>query len=176
MAAVVAVQAELVKPVEHVLVVPGDPVPWAPKQTNRKTGNRFISPRQEEAIGRVLAAVERAELADTFSADQAVILSAVFHVKRPKGHYGSGRNAGVIKEQWQGRRPTGRPDLSNLVKLVEDAMVLGGVLPDDDQIVGFYPPFGKVFTQSREEQPHSVIRMKVATSPCSPRASPPAAA
>lgn len=145
---------------EFKLTIPGPPVPWAPKQTNRKSGSRFIAPRQEEAIGRVLGAIERAGLVHAFKLEEPLLLSAEFHVARPKGHYGTGRNANLIKPQFADKLPTGRPDLSNLVKLVEDAMVLGEVLPDDDQIVGFYEPLRKVYTRSLEEQPRSVIRLK----------------
>lgn len=150
---------------ERVLVIPGPPVPWAPKQTNRKTGSRFIAPRQEEAIGRTLDAIARHNLVHAFKLEEPVLLSAEFYVGRPKGHYGTGRNANTIKPQFVDRYPTGRPDLSNLVKLVEDAMVLGEVLPDDDQIVGFYLPLQKRYTQSREEQPRSVIRLKSVAGP-----------
>jgi crossover junction endodeoxyribonuclease RusA len=148
---------------ERTLVVPGDPVPWAEKQTNRKSGSRFIAPRQEEAIGRALDAIDRANLRHVFKLDEPLLLSAEFYVNRPKYHYGTGKNANTIKPAFADKLPTGRPDFSNLIKLIEDAMVLGEVLPDDDQIVGFYLPLRKVYTRSREERPRSVIRVKPVT-------------
>lgn len=147
---------------ELTLTIPGPPVPWAAKQTSRRTGNRFVPARQEEATGRVIRATQ--ELLDqgivSFRAGEPLELSAQFWVKRPKGHYGTGRNAGIIKPRLVGARPTGKPDFSNLVKLAEDGLVLGGLVPDDDQIVGFYAPIGKWYTATAEEQPRSVIRIR----------------
>lgn len=60
-------------------------------------------------------------------------LSVVFVVARPKGHYGTGRNAAVIKPSapaW----PAQKPDVSKLVRAVEDALT-GVVYRDDAQIV-----------------------------------------
>lgn len=144
------------------LVIPGPPVPWAAKATNQRTGNRFIPSRQADATGRVIwAATQLIERGHSpFVSGEPLALSAEFYVKRPKYHYGTGRNAGVLKGQYVDARPTGKPDLSNLVKLVEDGMVLAGLLPDDDQIVEFLPPGPrKLYTRRLDEQPRSVIRI-----------------
>jgi Holliday junction resolvase RusA-like endonuclease len=145
---------------ELVITVPGDPVPWAAKAVNRKTGNRFISARQAEATGRILAAIERTTN-DSFPADIPLLLCCEFYVRRPKYHYGTGKNAGAIKPRYIDARPTGKPDLSNLVKLLEDGLVLGSVVPDDDQVV--YLEAQKFFTYRREEQPRSVARLRLAS-------------
>jgi len=65
--------------------------------------------------------------------DGPLELHVVFYVPRPKGHYGTGRNAGTVKASapaW----PTVKPDLTKLVRAVEDAMT-GIVWRDDSQIV-----------------------------------------
>lgn len=143
------------------LEIPGPPVPWAPKRTNQKTGNRFIPSRQEEATGRVIRVAK--ELLDggvvPFTVGVPLTIAATFHCKRPKGHWGTGRNDHVLKPQFAGARPTGKPDLSNLLKLVEDGMVLAGLLPDDDQVVEFSQPLCKLYTQTPEEQPRTVVRV-----------------
>lgn len=144
---------------EIVVSVPGDPVPWAGKQTNRKTGNRFIPGRQADATGRVLAAAgKRFEEHGPLPAGTPLSLDCEFFIRRPKGHYGTGRNAGTIKPAFVDAEPTGRPDLSNLVKLIEDGIVLAGLVPDDDQVVAISAR--KVYTGSREEQPRSVARLR----------------
>lgn len=56
-----------------------------------------------------------------------------FYVKRPAGHYGSGRNAAVLKPSAP-RFPTVRPDLLKLGRAVEDALTNAGVYGDDSQI------------------------------------------
>lgn len=57
-----------------------------------------------------------------------------FQMTRPKGHYGTGRNEGVLKEWALQRRPTGKPDVSKCVRAIEDALT-GIVFKDDSQVV-----------------------------------------
>jgi Holliday junction resolvase RusA-like endonuclease len=56
-----------------------------------------------------------------------------FHVPRPKGHYGTGRNAGKLKDSAP-EFPAKKPDVLKLARAVEDAMT-GVVYRDDAQIV-----------------------------------------
>jgi Holliday junction resolvase len=58
---------------------------------------------------------------------------AAFYMPRPKGHYGSGINAGQLKGGAQAY-PIGRPDLSKIFRGVEDALT-GVIWADDAQIV-----------------------------------------
>lgn len=57
----------------------------------------------------------------------------VFHRRRPKGHFGSGRNAGVVKASAPAH-PTSRPDVLKLARAAEDALT-GIVWHDDAAIV-----------------------------------------
>lgn len=61
-----------------------------------------------------------------------------FRMIRPKGHYGSGKHAGVVKDRYAVALPTVKPDLTKLVRSTEDA--LKGILwLDDTQVVaGIY--------------------------------------
>lgn len=52
-----------------------------------------------------------------------------FFMLRPKGHYGSGKNAAVLKESAP-EYPTGKPDVLKLARGVEDA--LSGIIYVDD--------------------------------------------
>ena len=64
--------------------------------------------------------------------DCPLCVDLVFFLPRPKGHYGSGRNEGILKSSsphWH----TKRPDIDNLRKLVMDALT--GVFWLDDSIV-----------------------------------------
>lgn len=56
-----------------------------------------------------------------------------FFRKRPAGHYGSGRNASVLKPSAP-TYPTSKPDALKLARAVEDALT-GIVYRDDAQIV-----------------------------------------
>jgi Holliday junction resolvase RusA-like endonuclease len=57
-----------------------------------------------------------------------------FYMRRPKGHYGTGKNATKLKPS----APTHfvkKPDCDNLAKAVLDALTQLGVWKDDDQVV-----------------------------------------
>lgn len=56
-----------------------------------------------------------------------------FYLPRPKGHFGSGKNASVVNPSAP-QRPTGRPDALKMARLVEDALT-GIAWNDDAQIV-----------------------------------------
>lgn len=56
-----------------------------------------------------------------------------FYFLRPKSHYGSGRNSGLVKESAP-VRPSKRPDVLKLARAVEDALT-GVLWRDDAQIV-----------------------------------------
>ncbi len=60
-------------------------------------------------------------------------LAVIFTVRRPAGHYGTGRNAGVVRPSAP-EHPTVRPDCTKLLRAVEDAMS-GVVWRDDAQVV-----------------------------------------
>ncbi|MGH7129690.1 MAG: RusA family crossover junction endodeoxyribonuclease [Planctomycetaceae bacterium] len=60
-------------------------------------------------------------------------VSMTFFRTRPKSHYGSGRNSGVLKASAPAH-PTNRPDLLKLARAVEDALT-GIVWCDDAQVV-----------------------------------------
>jgi Holliday junction resolvase RusA-like endonuclease len=148
-------------PNEFVFAIPGDPVPWTSTKQNRYSGNRFLPARQADAIAHNVAFIN-ARLGEDHDLvfDKAVPLSldCCFYVKRPKGHYGTGRNAGVLKD-WAPDYPVGKPDRSNLEKMVEDCLVLARVMPDDDQVVR--GKSCKLYVPSPLEQPRTVIRLSV---------------
>ncbi|MEW2250450.1 RusA family crossover junction endodeoxyribonuclease [Streptomyces sp. NPDC006975] len=62
--------------------------------------------------------------------DGPVLLDLVFSLRRPKGHYGSGRNAGQLKPSAP-YYPISKPDLDKLVRATQDALKDAGVLADD---------------------------------------------
>jgi crossover junction endodeoxyribonuclease RusA len=57
-----------------------------------------------------------------------------FFLPRPKGHFGTGRNAGEVKSSAP-PFPAGRPDLDKLVRAVLDGLTAGGAWADDSQVV-----------------------------------------
>jgi len=81
----------------------------------------------------------------------AVRLSVQFFFARPKAHYGSGRNASLMKESAPAMHIQ-TPDFSKCMRAVEDALT-GVVWRDDCQIVGYGVANGKYWTngQARAE-------------------------
>ena len=67
--------------------------------------------------------------------DVAIHLDMVFVLPRPKGHYGTGRNAGKVKDSAP-KYPKGRPDIDNYIKFSMDCINgMGKVWKDDSQVV-----------------------------------------
>ena len=56
-----------------------------------------------------------------------------FTLDRPGYHFGTGRNAGVLKDTAPAV-PTGRPDLDKLVRAAIDSLAAAGVMKDDTQV------------------------------------------
>lgn len=67
--------------------------------------------------------------------DGPLVVRMVFSFCRPVGHYGSGRNAGVVKQSAPAR-PAVYPDLSKLVRSTEDALT-GTIWRDDSRVVEY---------------------------------------
>lgn len=60
-------------------------------------------------------------------------LVLLFCVPRPSGHFGTGKNSGVLKDSAR-PFPTVKPDITKLIRGVEDALT-GVVWRDDAQVV-----------------------------------------
>lgn len=68
-----------------------------------------------------------------------VAISFVFYFARPASHYGTGRNAGVLKVGAPAR-PTSRRlgDVDKLCRSTLDAITSAGVIADDDEVVELF--------------------------------------
>jgi len=65
--------------------------------------------------------------------DGPLLLVLEFFMPRPKYHYGTGKNSGIIKPSMINARPDKKPDLLKMARAVEDALT-GIVWKDDAQI------------------------------------------
>ncbi len=113
------------------LSIPGRPTPLS-RAGHGQFGGKFLTAPTSRQIGLVVDAWERAG-EPRFPDDVPLKLKATFVFERPSSHFGTGRNAGGLKDSARSF-PTGRPDLSNLVKLVEDALN-ENAFKDDSRIV-----------------------------------------
>ena len=126
---------------------------------NRKTGEPF----RRKNGGVVVSTVDsnkksknwmqqvRSAAAEVFRGDLLqgpIRLSARFYFKRPASHFGSGKNAGHIKDS----APlfhTQTPDLSKLLRALEDG-ITGVVWLDDRQVYRYDDMTGKYWTTGAE--------------------------
>ncbi|MGW6911493.1 RusA family crossover junction endodeoxyribonuclease [Streptomyces sp. NPDC054940] len=65
--------------------------------------------------------------------DGPVWVDVQFSLRRPKSHYGTGKNAGLLKASAP-PYPTSKPDLDKLVRSTQDALKDAGVLADDSVV------------------------------------------
>lgn len=63
-----------------------------------------------------------------------VEVTCAFLFPRPKAHYGTGKNAARVRPSAPTRH-TQTPDVDKLLRLVNDALTIAGVLEDDSQVV-----------------------------------------
>ncbi|XVV35051.1 RusA family crossover junction endodeoxyribonuclease [Streptomyces sp. CA-100214] len=71
-----------------------------------------------------------------------VALSLTFTMPRPRSHFGTGKNAKVVRPSAPAR-PAVTPDLDKLVRATCDALKTSRVYRDDAQVVEYRPPFGQ---------------------------------
>jgi crossover junction endodeoxyribonuclease RusA len=110
----------------------------APQGSKRHVG-RGIMVESSKAVGPWREAV-RAETQRVMAAwtdgglDGPLRVSAGFYLPRPKGHYGTGRNADRVRDSAPDY-PAHRPDLDKLVRSLLDGLTMGGAWGDDCQVV-----------------------------------------
>lgn len=128
-----------------VVTVHGRPAPQGSKSfKGRGTSGKGVMVEASKHVKPWRTDVKHAALAATPDGfellDGPLAVSMVFTFPRPKGHYGTGRNAGVVKASAP-PRPAGIPDLSKLARSTEDALT--GVVWVDDARVVEYVRLGK---------------------------------
>ena len=112
----------------------GDP---APQGSHRHVGNGVMieSSKRVKPWRRQVAAAARDAMAGRPLLTGPVAVTAIVRLPRPKGHYGTGRNAGRLKPSAP-RYPTSRAlgDGDKHARSIGDALT-GTALVDDSQIV-----------------------------------------
>ncbi len=117
------------------VTVAGGAEPAGSKQPGMSsTGKMFVrdaNPKSREWKDRVAGAA--AEAYTKAAVDAALHFEVTEYRVRPAGHYGSGRNAGIVKDSAPAY-PTTVPDLTKIVRGVEDALTKI-VWVDDSRVV-----------------------------------------
>jgi Holliday junction resolvase RusA-like endonuclease len=120
-------------------IVLGRPQPGGSKKPVRAGGRpdgRIIlkeDAKRSKPWRALVAAAAHEAMGDLDPLVGPLLLEVEFYVARPSGHYGSGRNAGHVRQSAP-RYPHVRPDATKLLRSLEDAMT-GLVWRDDAQVV-----------------------------------------
>lgn len=127
-------------------------IPGTPQQQGSKTrmpngymaeANKNLAPWRTEAI----YAAQQAHHGDASEWQpimRPVFVAARFFFPRPKSHYGTGRNAGVLKDSAPFYYASA-PDLDKLQRALGDVLTQASVIQDDRLIVKWLDPF-KAYT------------------------------
>lgn len=118
--------------------IPGRPRPqgsakWIP---GRGTGRPVPVKNQAEVQHRAYVTAFLAAAHDAPPLDVPLAASVSFTFTRPKSHYRTGRNAGLLKPSAP-RFHAQPPDLDKLLRLLGDALTIAGVITDDGLLVAW---------------------------------------
>lgn len=117
--------------------VPGVPQPQGSKRfLGRSAKGKVRMAESSKLVGpwrERVALVAEKTLDGLEPSRQAIVFNARFIFPRPKGHYGTGRNAGIVKANAP-RVPTVKPDLDKLVRAALDGLTAVAFV-DDSQVI-----------------------------------------
>lgn len=151
-------------------VIPGKPMTWARARASGKGGSvRFFTPDDRRDRMDLIQSVWYGLNIPPFPKSADLVLQCRFVFPRPSSHYGSGKNADLLKESSRRLRPHGGTyggDLDNLYKLIKDALNLVA-FHDDAQVVEYGPDHGKFFC-APGEMPRTEIAIWVAETEIAP--------
>lgn len=107
-----------------------------PRPRATKIGNhaRVYNPKDADDWKTAVMAAAREAMNGAEALTGPLRVDICFYLPRPKGHYGTGRNAGKLKDSaplWCDKKP----DIDNLTKSTVDALTDIGLWHDDSQIV-----------------------------------------
>lgn len=63
-----------------------------------------------------------------------VAVMVTIYMRRPRAHYGTGKNMAVLKPKFAGTYPTRKPDADKVLRAVMDAMTYAGWVHDDAHV------------------------------------------
>jgi Holliday junction resolvase RusA-like endonuclease len=133
----------------------GSKSPWVMKNKDgsfrtRPNGSPLIVTRDSNKAVQPWMASVRAAAAEVHRGPLLagpLMLCAIFYFRRPKGHFGTGRNANTLKAS-SPRYHTQKFDLGKLVRAIEDAM--SGIVYRDDKQISAYGQIWKEWTTEQE--------------------------
>ena len=116
--------------------IPGTPVP----QGSKKWVGRMIESNTQLGPWRatITAYARQAMLAHKQAMlDEPLYVSMTFYLRRPKVHYRTGKNSGLLKDNAPVFVQT-TPDADKLIRAVNDGITDAGLWKDDSQVVAIH--------------------------------------
>ena len=108
----------------------GVPVPQGSMVSNGfKKGLRYSNDLQLKSWRNQLISELAKAKPDGWDKSGAISVSAVFRFLRPQGHYGTGRNAGILKASAPEFHIV-KPDLDKVTRSLGDSIQMAGLCPD----------------------------------------------
>lgn len=125
--------------------VPGPPKTW--QRARRGSRGPLFTPADVENKMSEVRDSWRSLDVPPFAKDVFLAMAVCVFIDRPASHFGTGRNAHLLKPSAPARPGFGKygGDLDNFAKLVKDALN-AVAFHDDSQIAAYLTPFGKWFT------------------------------
>lgn len=123
------------------LTIPGDPI--AKKRARFARKGRFVHVYSDQETEESKWIMQMREQLNKYRFESGfgpifkgpVEIKIIFWVRRPKSHYGTGKNYGIVKASTP-KFPTGKPDIDNYVKFAMDCLNHCSIWPDDSYVVG----------------------------------------
>lgn len=115
------------------VTIPGTPRPQG-KLTGRTAATQHYPPTTIEHRARAEWIMRQAWGRPTIAKPTPVEVTIVASFPRPASHYGTGRNAGVLKESAPSTPHSQVPDSDKVGRLLLDALSNAGVVEDDAQV------------------------------------------
>jgi Holliday junction resolvase RusA-like endonuclease len=146
----------MLKPDKIEITIPGKPIAKKrPRFARIGKGVRTYSDQHTDE-GRMLLFIQAAGCRPMSG---PISVELEFILPRPKSHYGTGRNAGVLKASMLNDLPVSKPDVDNFAKMVLD--VCNGILWQDDAAVVRLSAFKRY-----GENPRTIIHVEAVDSIC----------
>ncbi|MEI6258527.1 MAG: RusA family crossover junction endodeoxyribonuclease [Deltaproteobacteria bacterium] len=124
----------ITEPNTITLLIPGQPISKnRPRFTRVGKGVRTYSDQSDEEWLWVMVVRQQLKELAVRHFSGAVAMKIVFWMKRPAGHFGSGKNAGVLKASAPAS-PVTKPDIDNLLKFLADCLNHCSIWVDDSYI------------------------------------------
>ena len=114
------------------LFIPGPPKSQKRHRTSFKNGRMWnYDPSKQEKVQFSLLAKKQASM---LPLDAPISIKVICAFDRPKSHYGTGRNSGILKDNAP-KYFTKKPDVDNCLKFVMDALQINKIWYPDDCVI-----------------------------------------